>query len=96
MVDWVDSHGSENMTQTLALLTRSGSLFFDPIIMVKDGIEQSGLRGEGSSSRLSLNLYAIVFSENRREDGTGGEKRAVVVCFFQSSRHVKRRGIGRE
>ena len=53
MVDRFDSHGSENMTQVLALLTRSGSPIFDPIVMVKDGIEQSGLRGKGSSSGLS-------------------------------------------
>ena len=46
MVDWVDSHGSENMTQTLALLTRSGSLIFVPIDMVKYGIEWSGLSGK--------------------------------------------------
>ena len=56
MVDRDDSHGSENMTQTLALLTRSGSPIFDLIAMVKDGIEQSGLRGKGGSFGLSQSV----------------------------------------
>ena len=39
--------------------------------MAKDEIEQSGLKGEGSSSGLSLNPYAIVIDENQREGGIG-------------------------
>jgi hypothetical protein len=39
--------------------------------MAKDGIEQSGLKGKGSIFGLSLNPYAIVIDENRREGGTG-------------------------
>ena len=56
MVDRFDSHGSENMTQVLALLTRSGSPIFDLIVMVNDGIEQSGLREKGSSFGLSQSI----------------------------------------
>jgi hypothetical protein len=52
----------------LTSLTRSDSPVFDPIVMAKDGIEQSGLRGKGSSFDLSLNPYTIVFGENRREN----------------------------
>jgi len=48
MVDQVDSHGFENTTQTLALLTRSGSLVFNTIIMAKrlDQIERAKEEGK--------------------------------------------------
>ena len=53
-------------------------------------------RGGEKGSSPSLNLYAIVIDENQRGDGTGAEKRGVVVGFFQSSHHGKRQGIGKE
>ena len=68
----------------LASLTRSGSPVFDPIIMVKGKIEQSGQRGR-EIVLISLNPYAIVIDENQREGGTIGEKGGAVVCFFQST-----------
>jgi hypothetical protein len=39
---------------------------------------------------ISLNSYAIAIDKNQREGGTGGEKRGVMVGFFQSSCHGKR------
>ena len=61
----------------LALLTSSGSQAFDLIIIVKDGIEQSGLRGK-EVVPVSLNPYAIIIDENlervewEREEKGGG------------------------
>ena len=72
----------------LASQTRSGSPVFDPIVMVKDKIELSGKRGR-ETILISLNPYAIVIDENRREGGIIGEKGGAVVCFFQSTRQGK-------
>jgi len=52
--------------------------------------------GEKETVSVSLNPYAIAIDENRREDGIGGEKKGVVVCFFQSPCHGKIRGIRKE
>ena len=56
----------------LASLTSSGSLAFDLIVMAKDRIKQSELRRREKVS-ISLNPYAIVIDENRREGGTDRE-----------------------
>ena len=55
----------------LTLLTKSGSSAFDPIVMAKDGIKQSGQRRK--KVLISLNPYAIVIDKNRREGGTDRE-----------------------
>ena len=94
MVDRADSHGFENTTQTLALLTKSGSPIFDLIIMVKDGIEQSGLRGKRKqfrslSIRTPLNWQEPKRGWNRRRKG------GAVVNLFQFTHQGNRRGIGR-
>jgi hypothetical protein len=38
--------------------------------------------GKGISSGLSLNPYAIVFDENRRDDGIDEEKRGAVIYLL--------------
>jgi hypothetical protein len=43
-----------------------------------DGIEQSRLRGKKETILVSLNPYGIAIDENRREGGTGGEKKGAV------------------
>jgi hypothetical protein len=48
--------------------------------------------GKGSHSDLSLNLYAIVIDENRREDGTGEEKRGAVIYLLPI--HMPRQKVG--
>jgi hypothetical protein len=38
----------------------------------------------------------FAIDENQREGGTRGEKRGMVVGFFQYTRHDKGQGIGKE
>jgi hypothetical protein len=56
--------------------------------MAKDGIEQSWLRGKGSSSGLSQSVHHCNQQELKREWNMR-RKEGVVVCFFQSTHHGK-------
>ena len=77
----------------LALLTSSGSQAFDLIIIVKDGIEQSGLRGK-EVVPVSLNPYAIIIDVNqerveRRREEKGGCLVLPIHTQWQETGHQK-------